>query len=177
MTTDFALRITLELGTQRREFEVAELASVLDLDGLEPALLALLFRGPCPQVANKGRGTLGGEVARKESNANGDIYSLVREGEERERGCRGKEREEGAEALAQYLADRLDDRKSLAFYRRLARTVPAETIRACLVRAIDLPPSSVRRSRAAYFTALCLSHLRSLERQAEPTKPSRKYAM
>ncbi len=166
MNPDFALRITLELGTHRREFEAAELTSILALDDLEPALLALLFRGPYPQFVNKRRGGRGEEASRLEKNDNDDINSFVREGEERERGCRGKGREEEIEALASHLADRLDDRKSLALYRRLARTVPAEVIRDCLGHALDLPRSQVRRSRAAYFTALCLPHLRERERRA-----------
>ena len=168
----FTLRITLELGTRRREFEAAELAAALDLDGLEPLLLALLFRGPYPQLVNKRRGVRGEGASRKEGNDNDDIYSFVREGEERERGCRGKEREEGAEVLAIHLADRLDDRKSLALYRRLARAIPAPIIRDCLARTLDVPRSKVRRSHAAYFTALCLPHLREHEAHAgRPHQP------
>ena len=169
---DFTLRVSLELGTRRREFEAAELAAALDQDDLEPVLLALLFDGPCPQVVNKRRGTLGGGDPRKERNANDDMYALVREGEEKEKGCRGKEREEKAEALAFHLADRLNDHKSLALYRRMAHVVPAGIIRDCLARALDVPRSEVRRSRAAYFTALCLPHLREREGRADRPRQS-----
>ncbi len=58
------------------------------------------------------------------------------------------------ERMAVYLAERLDDTKSLAFYRRVATSVPAEIIRDRLTRALDLRPASIRRSRAAYFTSL-----------------------
>lgn len=160
---DFALRITLELGTHHREFEAAELAAILELDDLEPALLGLLFQGPHPQVVNKRRGTLGGGDSRQENNEN---VSFVREEEGRERGCRGEGREEEARELASFLAERLDDAKSLAFYRRIARIVPSPIIRDCLTRALDLPARDVRRSRAAYFTALCLPHLREHEAAA-----------
>jgi hypothetical protein len=63
------------------------------------------------------------------------------------------------ERTACYLADRLDDSKSLAFYRRVAASVPAEVIRDALTRALDLRPANVRRSRAAYFTSLVRPYL------------------
>jgi hypothetical protein len=170
MTTDFTLRVTLELGSHRRVFEAAELAAALGDDGLEPALLAILFRGPCPQAVNKGRGTLGGGVPRPEKNANVDKHSFVRSG--RDRGCRGEGRKSEAEELAQFLADRLQDQKSLALYRRIARAVPADVVRDCLGRALDLPASQVRRSRAAYFTAMCLPYLRLSEHEQPSSYPS-----
>lgn len=63
------------------------------------------------------------------------------------------------ERIACHLADRLDDTKSLAFYRRVAASIPTEVIRDALARALDLRPASVRRSRAAYFTSLVRPHL------------------
>jgi hypothetical protein len=41
--------------------------------------------------------------------------------------------------------------------------VPAEIIRDALVNALDLRPSDIRRSRAAYFTSLVMPHLRRHE--------------
>jgi len=64
------------------------------------------------------------------------------------------------EQIASYLADKLEDAKSLAFFRRVAEVVPAVTIREALVTALDLRPSEIRRSRAAYFTSLIMPHLR-----------------
>lgn len=49
---DFTLRVTLELGTLRREFEAQELAAILGLDELEPTLLSLLLKGTCPHHIN-----------------------------------------------------------------------------------------------------------------------------
>jgi hypothetical protein len=63
------------------------------------------------------------------------------------------------EKTACYLADRLDDGNSLAFYRFVAEHVSAEVIRNSLTRALDLPAANIRRSRAAYFTSLVRPHL------------------
>ena len=63
------------------------------------------------------------------------------------------------EKMACYLADRLEDGKSLAFYRRVAASLPVEVIREALTRALDLRAANVRRSRAAYFTSLVQPHL------------------
>jgi hypothetical protein len=63
------------------------------------------------------------------------------------------------ENTACYLADRLDDGNSLAFYRLVAEHVATEVIRNSLTRALDLPAANVRRSRAAYFTSLIRPHL------------------
>ena len=63
------------------------------------------------------------------------------------------------EKTACYLADRLDDGNSLAFYRLVAEHVTSEIIRNSLTRALDLPAANVRRSRAAYFTSLVRPHL------------------
>ncbi len=164
---DFALRITLELGTRHREFEAAELAAILEFDDLEPVLLGLLFQGPHPHVVNKRREGREGGASRKENNEN---VSFVREEEGRERGCRGEGREEEDRDFASFLAERLDDAKSLAFYRRVARIVPSPIIRDCLTRALDLPARDVRRSRAAYFTTLCLPHLREHEAEANRSR-------
>jgi hypothetical protein len=59
-----------------------------------------------------------------------------------------------AERTARYLADRLDDAKSLRWYRLVAATLGASSVRDALVRALEVPRGEVRRSRAALFTAL-----------------------
>jgi hypothetical protein len=63
-----------------------------------------------------------------------------------------------SERLADYLATRLGDEKSLAFYGLVARSVPREVIGDALGRALDVPRHNVRRSRAALFTALIRPH-------------------
>lgn len=65
------------------------------------------------------------------------------------------------ERTACHLADRLDDGKSLSFYRLVAEHVPSEVVRDALTRALDVPAANVRRSRAAYFTSLIRPHLQN----------------
>ncbi len=92
---------------------------------------------------------------------------------ESKRGCRG--REGGAdtaadvERIAVHLADRLADWKSLAFFRLVARSVPEQEIHRALRLALDIPRSEVRRSRAAYFTALVRPFLPSLDTRRNPS--------
>jgi hypothetical protein len=64
-------------------------------------------------------------------------------------------------AFASYLADRLDDAKSFAWYRMVVSQVPRSVVEAALVRALDVPARSVRKSRAAIFTSLVRHHVRS----------------
>jgi hypothetical protein len=47
-----------------------------------------------------------------------------------------------------------------------AEILPPEVIRDALVKALDLRPSDVRRSRAAYFTSIIMPHLRRCEPKA-----------
>ncbi len=72
------------------------------------------------------------------------------------------------QCLADYLAKRLDDEKSLAFYQLVARRVPREVVQEALTRALDVPRKDVRRSRAALFTSIVREHLprRALRRNA-----------
>lgn len=158
------LVVTLELGDHRRTLRAGDLA-----DDLREWLVRLLL----------GAGTLSGSV---------DIHSVVhgKEGEgdgwvlpdprtnaisiHRFRAFQNREGKEvgsgeeprggtDASPLAVELADRLDDWKSLPFYDLVARRVPADLIRDALTRALDVPSSRLRRSRAAYFTALVRPHL------------------
>jgi hypothetical protein len=86
--------------------------------------------------------------------------------EGRAKGKGGAARKQAAERTASYLADKLGDSKSLAFFRRAADVLPPEVIRDALVRALDLRSSDVRRSRAAYFTSIIMPHLRRCEPKA-----------
>jgi hypothetical protein len=63
------------------------------------------------------------------------------------------------DALALLLARTFTDLKSLAWYRLVAAHVSLSTIRDALSRALELEPREVRRSRAAYFTAIVRPHL------------------
>lgn len=62
---------------------------------------------------------------------------------------------------AQYLADTLADPSSYAWYRIVAQHVPAGVIDKALAKARDVPASQLRKSRAAYFTALVRRHVQS----------------
>ena len=63
------------------------------------------------------------------------------------------------DALALLLARTFTDLKSLAWYRLVAAHVSFSTIRDALSRALELEPREVRRSRAAYFTAIVRPHV------------------
>lgn len=65
-----------------------------------------------------------------------------------------------SEALAIYLADRLNDWHSIAWYRQVTRRVSPSIVRDALVRTLDVPASCIRKSRAAYFTTLIRGHVR-----------------
>jgi hypothetical protein len=95
---------------------------------------------------------------------NEDIYTCLVKGEEGYQGGEGAEEEavdNRVARLADYLAERLRDEKSLRFYRQVARQVAPDAILEALTAALDLRPGDIRVSRAAYFTALVLPHLRS----------------
>jgi hypothetical protein len=63
------------------------------------------------------------------------------------------------ERTACYLAERLNDGRSLSFYRRVAENVPSDVVRESLVRALDVKAANIRRSRAAYFTSIIRPYL------------------
>jgi len=80
-----------------------------------------------------------------------------------EEGCRGEdggETQEFIHSLAEYLADRLDDRRSIAWYRLVASTVGEGVIQDALAKALDVPASRIRKSRGALFTTLIRRHVR-----------------
>ena len=61
---------------------------------------------------------------------------------------------EGSNTLADHLADALDDRISLACYRRLTREHPHERLERALALALDVPAELLRRRRGAYFMGI-----------------------
>lgn len=79
------------------------------------------------------------------------------------RGYRGREGgardDDAVMRIAVHLADRLADWKSLAFFRLVARSVPAQVIQGALTCALDVPAADLRVSRAACFTALVRPYL------------------
>ena len=160
------LEITLSRAGRTYALTGAELARLLDSPGIVIRLAAVLYSR---SRANAGReGTTGkGEATRQEETD--ERNGRKTDSEQRsfwDEGCRGEGVPacgEAAEQTASYLADKLGDAKSLAFFRRVAEVVPAEVIRNALVAALDLRPSDVRRSRAAYFTSLVMPHLRRCE--------------
>ena len=164
----FDFRITLELGPHRRVVTLAALAQALGLAGHEAKLRSLLFAAACPEPVHNPFGEkkptetmgLSSLEETKNGNDNNTIYSSFSFRRNREdEGSRGEEGGSGSEHLAVYLADRFDDWKSYRFFLLVASSVPREVIREALVRALDVPRRDVRRSRAAYFTALVRPHL------------------
>lgn len=61
---------------------------------------------------------------------------------------------EGSNALAEHLADALDDRISLPCYRRLTREHPHELLERALDLAREVPAELLRRRRGAYFMGI-----------------------
>lgn len=153
------LQITLARAGRTCTVAGAELAKLVGSPGLVIRLAAVLY-ARSSDLGREGTTGLGGATRHGETNErngkniNPEIRSF------RDGGCKGEgEIRPEIEQTACYLADRLDDGHSLAFYRRVAASVPAEVIREALTRALDLKTSAVRRSRAAYFTSLIRPHL------------------
>lgn len=168
MTNAFDLAVTLSLGSTRRAVPALELARLLGLPELPAQLLAVLL-GQVPEAVIHSPSTVAGEHERdflsSETNGNSNLRfrTFSDSGEEELEASRAAcelavlnaaGSSTDAKRLAGYLADRLDDRKSLAFYALVASVVPREVVSAALASAIDLPARDVRRSRAAYFTAI-----------------------
>ena len=163
------LEITLSRSGRTLTLTGAELAQLLDSPGIVIRLAAVLYSRTRPATGREGTTGMG-EAARQVGTDERNGRKI--DSEQRsfwDEGCRGEgapTRGEAAEQTASYLADKLGDTKSKAFFRRVAEVVPAEVIRDALVRALDLRPSDVRRSRAAYFTSLIMPHLRRCEPKA-----------
>jgi hypothetical protein len=153
------LQITLARAGRTCTLTGAEVAELVGSPGLVIRLAAVLYsRGF--GVGREGTTGVGGATKQEATNErNGKEINLntrsFRDGGSKGEGVLRPE----VERIACYLTDRLDDAKSLAFYRLVAARVPEEIIRDALSRALDLPPAHVRRSRAAYFTSLIRPHL------------------
>jgi hypothetical protein len=155
------LQITLARSGRICTVTGAELAKLVDSPGMVVRLAAVLYSRSRP-VAEKA-GTTGKEEAVRQNGAE-DVFGQRSFGwDEKSLGDRVSVRAQAAERTASYLADKLGDPKSIAFFRRAAEVLPPEVIRDALVKALDLRPSNVRRSRAAYFTSLVMPHLRRCE--------------
>jgi hypothetical protein len=163
MNHAFGCRVALEFGAHRRAVAVADLAQALGLPGQEAKVVSALFTAARLDPIHNPNGEreptesfpLSSTEETKNVNERVDISSsfslpLAGKGGEPEGNHLGQE----AERLAAYLADRLNDWKSHQFFLATARRVPREVILDALARAIDIPQSDVRRSRAAYFTAV-----------------------
>lgn len=57
-------------------------------------------------------------------------------------------------ALAEELADALNDRESLMYYEGLLERYTEEKLRDTLRRVLEIPERKIRKSRAAYFNYL-----------------------
>ncbi len=151
MTPITDLRIMLELGGRS--------CVVLgrDLPAQIRASLVERLMGSDRQVVHGERGVRGDWGSSSgERNASRRFLNAFWEG--KERGMQGGKpsggRRDEVEALASHLADALDDRKSLRWYRNVARLLPRETVMDALARAKDAPDGSIRHSRAALFTSI-----------------------
>ena len=158
------LAIVLRFGRHERALGVSELEAALQVSSLRTQLLALVFSPENSQAIHEREGGKGVERVRQvPETVNGKKGSFktvpVRERE----GGLGEGRETSSEiASAAHLADALGDWSSIAFFRRVVSRVPAEVIREALLAALDVPRQDLRRSRAAYFTAVLRRRLGGL---------------
>lgn len=160
------LWVELRLGSVRKASTVADLAVLLGEPELPARLLRVLFNASCPSSPRPSPQLIPGEVGGRgverlpgflgTQTEEKDPSVGVRGGE----GCRGEagprwgQPVDDADRTARYLADRLDDPKSLRWYRLVCSALDATTVRDALVRALEVPRAEVRRSRAALFTSL-----------------------
>ena len=165
------LEITLARAGRTCARTGAELAQLLDSPGIVIRLAAVLYSRSRPVTGNSGATEKGEAVRQQEEGTErsgmGSVLgqrSFGWDGESRREGV--STRGQAAERTASYLADKLGDFKSMAFFRRVAEVLPPEVIRDALVKALDLRPADVRRSRAAYFTSLIMPHLRRCDPKA-----------
>lgn len=163
MTPLSDIRLTIDFGDRRQSFFADALAELLVGFSLAEALARL-----CPDVVHMAiQGEGDSEGSPRQGVTNGDQNVVLKTDYETfpivPRDHEGTSRD-GTAALASYLADCLSDRKSFAFYCEVARVVPADDIERALVAALDVPRRDIRRSRAAYFTAIIKPHLAARER-------------
>jgi hypothetical protein len=158
------LEITLSRASRTCTLTGAELAKLVDSPGMVIRLAAVLYSRTRPVT---GKGESGGNEEIEDGNGTENVLGQRSFGwDERPGGDGVSARAQAAERTASYLADKLGDPKSLAFFRRVAEVLPPEVICDALVRALDLRPTDVRRSRAAYFTSIIMPHLRRCEPKA-----------
>lgn len=158
-------QITVALGNRRLTVDAAEFASRM-ASAMEHAIVGLLFESE--RRFGERKGTIGdGERLREILNeANEYCHHPLAFREEGGPGEEGSPHVDNPLHVADYLANRLDDEKSLAFY-KLVASLPREVIRDALMRALDVPARDIRRSRAAIFASLVRPHLR-LRRDHSP---------
>jgi hypothetical protein len=161
------LQITLSRAGRACTLTGAELAKLVDSPGMVIRLAAVLYSRTRPVTGKEGASWKGGvDRQEKAHERNGRENILGQRSFDWDAGS-GRDgffaRAQAAERTASYLAEKLGDTKSMAFFRRVAEVLAPEVIRAALVRALDLRPSDVRRSRAAYFTSIIMPHLRRCE--------------
>ena len=164
------LQITLARSGRTCTLTGAELAKLVDSPGMVIRLAAVLYSRTRPVDWKEGVSAKG-EVDRQgkahEGNGTGNILGQRSFAWDVGPGGDGVlDRAQAVERTARYLADKLGDRKSMVFFRRASEVLPPEVIRDALVKALDLRPSEVRRSRAAYFTSIIMPHLRRCEPNA-----------
>jgi hypothetical protein len=134
-----------------------------------PKLEALLLRLVDPHAVHKGREpTESEDVLNKPGTNENGIYMYTKNpfplkedrGLGKEENIECNSHVDNPEQLAAYLATKLSDEKSIAWYRMVARRVDHNIIRDALMRALDIPARDLRRSRGAVFTAIVRPHLR-----------------
>jgi hypothetical protein len=153
------LQITLTRAGHTCTLAGAELAKLIDSPAIVIRLTAVLYARSVFGSGKKGTTGIDGATRQDETNERNGMEVSSENRSFRDRGSKGEGMRPEFERMASYLADRLDDGKSRAFYRLVAEHVPSEVVRDSLTRALDVPAANVRRSRAAYFTSLVRPHL------------------
>jgi hypothetical protein len=167
------LTVTVACGSRRTELPFGAVVELLGQDAAAKLVGAVLVDRR-PQAIHSqngeegGRGKKGQDLSPETNAVQNQVYENALRSGKKASGGVGEEGEGGPppeppvdspERLADYLATRLGDEKSLAFYGLVARSVPREVIGDALSRALDVPRQNVRRSRAALFTAIVRPHL------------------
>ncbi len=143
------LRITLELGARRRVLLGGDVAAVLSAQ-----LLGLLLAGRSENARTEGEPTEGeGKVPINEIKTPDSDPSPSSRNIEASQTPLPK-LDAATDWLAALLAHALKDERSIRYYHLVAETIPLGRIRGALSLALELDEREVKRSRAAYFTAI-----------------------
>lgn len=171
------MSVTIACGSRTRAVAPEALARQLGLATVRPALFALLLGPVDPQPVPIGSSPSGEPTEGERSFApnvgtngtNVDVPQKYILGNVSERSLPEGQEDfpESADALAKKLADALNDPGSLAWFRQVAETLDPLLVRHALVRALNVPPDRLRRSRAAYFTSI----VAPLVRRSRLTQP------